>query len=142
MPRLDDGFSTVISFAEDTSVALYEKSVTPPGVQGGGEIDTTTMLNEVWRTRNPKQLKTLSEASFTAAYGAEVYPEIVALVNVNNLITITFPDGATLEFWGWLDEFMPGELVEGEQPTAEVTLIPSNQTAAGEEVAPVFTPAA
>lgn len=141
MSRLDDGFSTVISFASDTDIKLYEKSVTPPGVSGGGEVDTSTMLNTVWRTRNPKQLKTLSESSFVAAYDPAVYTEIVALVNINNLITITFPDGATLAFWGWLDEFSPGELVEGEQPTAEITIIPSNQNASGDETAPVFTAA-
>lgn len=45
MTRLDDGHSTRVSFADYPSVAFYEKTVTPPGVDGGGENDTTTMLN-------------------------------------------------------------------------------------------------
>ena len=138
MPRLDDGYQTLISFAADPTVLFYEKTVTPPGIDGGGEVDTTTMLNSTWRTRNPKALITLSEASMTVAYDPATYPEIIALVNVNNLITATFPDASTLAFWGWLNTFTPGEHVEGEQPTAEIEIIPSNQHATGVGTAPAY----
>jgi len=141
MARIDDGFSTTISFSEDSDVQMWEKEVTPPGVSGGGENDTSTMRNTSWRTKAPKSLISLSECSFSAAYDPAVFDEIVAMVNVNQLITITFPDGSTLEFWGWLDEFTPGANVEGEQPTADVTIIPSNQDDSLVETAPVFTPA-
>ncbi len=139
MARMDDGYQTLLSFAADPTVLFYEKTVTPPGVDGGGEVDTTTMLNSTWRTRNPKALITLSEAALTVAYDPATYPEIIALVNVNNLITITFPDASTLAFWGWLNTFVPGEQVEGEQPSAEINIIPSNQNASGVETAPVYT---
>lgn len=134
--RLDDGYQTLISFAADPTVLFEEKTVTPPGIDGGGEIDTTTMLNTTWRTRNPKALITLSNASMTVAYDPAVFPEIVALVNVNTLITVTFPDGDTLAFWGWLNTFVPGENTEGEQPTADIEIIPSNRDAGGNEIAP------
>lgn len=137
MTRLDDGHSTRVSFADYPSVAFYEKTVTPPGVDGGGENDTTTMLNTTWRTKAPKQLKTLTEASLTVAYDPAVYTTIVSMVNVNQLITVTFSDGSTVAFWGWLNTFTPNEITEGEQPTAEVTLIPSNQNASLVETAPV-----
>lgn len=138
--RLDDGYQTLVSFAANGTVHLYEKTVTPPGFDGGGEVDTTTMLNTRYRTRNPKALITLSNSSMKCAYNPVVYPEIVALINVNNLITVTFPDGDTLAFWGWLNKFTPDECKEGEQPTAEVEIIPSNQNSSGVETAPVFTP--
>ena len=143
MSRIDDGFSTTIAFADLANVKLYEKTVTPPGVSGGGENDTTTMLNTAWRTKAPKKLKSLDESSFTAAYDPAVYDEIVGANGVNNnqLITITFADGSTLAFWGWIDNFAPNEIVEGEQPTAEVTIICSNQNASGTETAPVYTAA-
>ncbi len=139
--RLDDGYQTLVSFAANGAVKFYEKSVTPPGVDGGGEVDTTTMLNNTYRTRNPKALITLSNITMHGAYDPAVYPQIVALVNVNNLITVTFPDGDTLAFWGWLNKFTPGENVEGEQPKAEIEIIPSNQNSSGVETAPVHTPA-
>lgn len=140
--RLDDGYQTLVSFAANPNVLFFEKTVTPPGVDGGGEVDTTTMLNAVYRTRNPKALITMTNTTVTVAYDPAVYPEVIALVNVNTLITITFPDGDTLAFWGWLNKFQPGEHTEGEQPTAEVEIIPSNQNSTGEETAPVHTPAA
>jgi hypothetical protein len=141
MSRIDDGHSTKVSFADNPSISLWEKEVTPPGVSGGGENDTTTMHNTTWRTRSPKQLKTLSECSFTAAYDPAVYDDIVSMCNNNQLITVTFADGSTLQFWGWLDDFSPSAAVEGEQPTADVTIIPSNQNDAGTEVAPVYAAA-
>ena len=134
-----DGFSTLIGFPSHPSVKFEEKEVTPPGVSGGGAIDTTTMNNTAWRTMHPKSLKSLSNSSITVAYDPEVYTEIIAMINDNQLITITFPDGSTIAFYGWLDEFTPNAQVEGEQPTANCVIIPSNQTDALVETAPVFT---
>lgn len=139
MARIDDGHGTLISFGSYPSVNFWEKSVTPPGMSGGGENDTTTMHNTTYRTRSPKQLKTLSECSFTAAYDPDVYSNIVSMINDNQQITITFPDSSTLTFWGWLDEFTPNEVVEGEQPTAECTIVPSNQDTDGTETAPSYS---
>lgn len=137
--RMDDGFATLIGFAEDSDVQMWEKEVTPPGVSGGGENDTSTMQNTTWRTKSPKGLISLSESSLEVAYDPAVYDEIISMVNVNQLITITFPDDATLAFWGWIDEFTPNALVEGEQPSASVKIIPSNQNASGVETAPVYS---
>ena len=138
MARIDDGFATLIEFSEDSDIQFWEKEVTPPGVSGGGENDTSTMRNTAWRTRSPKGLKTLSESSLVVAYDPAVYDDVVAMVNVNQQITITFADDSTLTFWGWIDEFKPNACVEGEQPTAEVTIIPSNQDSNGDEIAPVY----
>jgi len=137
--RMDDGFATLIEFSADSDVQMWEKEVTPPGVSGGGENDTSTMRNTTWRTRSPKGLITLSEASLVVAYDPAVYDEIVTMVNVNQQITITFPDESTLVFWGWIDEFTPNASVEGEQPTAEVKIIPSNQNGSGVETAPSYS---
>ena len=139
MARMEDGFSTKITFADDTLVQFWEKEVTPPGVVGGGTIETSSMLNTTWRTMHPKALKSLSEVSLVVAYDSAVYTEIITMINSIQLITITFPDGSTLAFYGWIDEFTPNASVEGEQPTASVTIQPSNQTAALVETAPVYT---
>ena len=139
MARMDDGFSTQMTFASDTSVQIFFKEVTPPGVSGGGVIDTTTMDNTAWRTMIPKALKTLTPASGVAAYDPVTLDEMIAMVGVNQLITITFPDGSTWAFWGSVDEFTPGSNVEGEQPTADITVQPTNQNASLVEVAPVYT---
>ena len=136
---MDDGFSTTIAFSASSSgitLLIYEKEVTPPGVDAGGPTDTTTMLNTTWRTASPKKLKSLAQAGVMAAYDPEVYDEIIATVGVNQSMVITWPDGETLTFWAWIDKFTPNPQVEGEQPTAELIIEPSNQNAAGAETAP------
>jgi hypothetical protein len=138
--RIDDGFKTTIGFASAPSVKFYEKEVTPPGISAGGAIDTTTMRNTAWRTMAPKKLKSLLEGGAVVAWDPAAYNDVLAMIAQIQLITITFPDNSTLAFYGWLDEFVPGAHQEGQQPTATIKIIPSNQTAALVESAPVLTP--
>lgn len=143
MSRLDDGHPTTIEFAaEDSAVGIkfWEKEVTPPGMEGGGPNDTTTMRNSTYRTQSPKKLITMTDATLKVSYDAAISDQIVAIINVNNLITITYPDDAELAFWGWLNTWTPDALIEGEQPTATVTIHTSNQNADGDETPPVLTP--
>jgi hypothetical protein len=140
--RLDDGYQTLITFSANPTVKFWEKTVTPPGVDGGGPTDTTTMRNTTWRTQAPKFLKTLTEGSITVAYDPEALIEAKDMINVNQQITISFPDGSSLTFWGWMNSIEPGEHTEGEQPTADVSLQPSNMDSTGAEVGPVYNPPA
>lgn len=137
---LQDGFSTTISFSLNTAIKFYEKTVTPVGMDAGGEIDTTTMRNVRFRTRNPKALITASESSTTVAWDPAAYSSVITMLGQNQSITITLPDGSTLQFWGWLDKFVPGEHAEGTQPTATCTIVPSNHDNSFVEQAPVPTP--
>ena len=139
--RIDDGHSTTISFADFPTVKFWEKEVTPPGVDGGGPNDTTTMRNVILRTMAPKKLKTMTEMTFTAAYDPEALQECFTMANINQLLTVNFPDGSQWTFWGWLDKMIPDTISEGSQPTATVTIQPSNQNASGVETIPIFTPA-
>lgn len=138
--RLDDGFSTLITFAYAPTIKLWEKEVTPPGMSQGGPIDTTTMRNTSWRSMAPRALKTLTTVSATVAYATVIFDgTILAQLGVNQLITISFPDGSSLVFWGWLEEFTPGANVEGEQPTATISIQPSNRNQqTGEEAPPAY----
>lgn len=140
MALLEDGFSTTYTFASG-ALEFEEISVNPPGIDQGGEIDTTTMHNVAWRTRAAKKLKTLSEGGGTAAYDPAVYTSILAQIGVNQEITITWPDNSTLKFWGFLNTFDPSEVSEGERPEADFSIIPTNRNAAGVETAPVYAAA-
>lgn len=135
---LEDGFSVKIAFAADPDVSLWEKSVQPPGVDGGEQIDVTTMFNTDWRTFAPRSLKSLTELSIVAAYDPAVYDQIVALINDNGWITVHFPDGSKLDFVGYLKNFAPQALQEGQQPTANCSIVPTNMLA-GVETDPVYT---
>lgn len=135
--KLEDGFKTLIEFSSNPTIKLYEIEVTPSGVDGGDAIPTSTMRNTAWRTQSPPKLKSATDGGATCAYETSVLPQIIAMVNVKQSIKFTFPDGETHTIWGWLKSFIPGALVEGSMPTAEVSIIPSNSNASGVEVAPV-----
>jgi hypothetical protein len=129
-----------MAFAADPDICFWEVEVTPPGIDGGDPVDTTTMLNETWRTRAPRALYTLTNAQLTAAYDPEIYTNILALINVETAITVHFPDGSTVAFYGFLQTFTPAALVEGTQPRATIVIVPTNQDpTSGAEEAPVVT---
>lgn len=148
---LTDGFPTQITFtssalasAADVHLLMEEQDLTPPGVSGGGPNDTTSMRNEVWRTRHPKKLKTLTSAPLTVKYDPEFYDLVNDMINDNQQITVTFPDGSRIVFWGWIDSFTPNACAEGDQPTATMVIEPSNMDADHDnvEIAPRYYGAA
>jgi len=147
---LTDGFSTVVTFELGPDISFFEKEVTPPGVTGEGPINTTTMYNDTWRTAWPKSLQTAQAITMNGAFATSSYDDSVAtttpdvtyagvmgMIGVNQRITINFPDFTTLEVMGWIEDFKPRELKEGEQPMAELTLHISNlEVIAGTSLVP------
>lgn len=126
---LEDGYQSLIQFTLDPTIEFFEKAVTAPGIDGGDEIEQTTMLNIKWRTFSPRALKTLTEMTATVAYDPNVYTAnngIEAAINRKDTITVHYPDESTLAFFGFLKSFTPNEFTEGEQPTAEITIVPTN----------------
>lgn len=142
MPRLTDGHSTIMLVAPQAGILFFEIEVTPPGLDGGGPNDTTTMRNTTWRTRQPKKLVTMTGLTIKASYDPQMYSTIVANLNVNQPLTLQFPNGANIVFYGWIDKFTPDPHREGEQPTATIMVEPSNQNEVGVETAPVYNAAA
>lgn len=124
--KLTDGFSTLVTFASDPDIELWEKSVTPPGLDGGDPIDTNTMHNVRFRTMAMRALITMTEMTFTAAYDPVIYLRILDIINVEQTITLTFPDGTTEAFYGAARVLDFGELVEGTFPEVTVTITPTN----------------
>jgi hypothetical protein len=133
-------------FSQDPDISFWMKTVTPPGIDGGDAVENTTMHNSTWRTFSPRALATLTEATFTAAYDPNVYYDIVGaggsggILNAEGSITVHFPDGSTLDFFGYLRMFEPDALEEGSQPEATVTIQPTNwDPSAKVEAGPVMT---
>lgn len=139
--KMKDGFKTLVSFANMGSAggSLYwETAVTPPALSAGGVIDTTTMRNTKYRTKATRTLIDVLTSSFTAAYDNLIVSQLLAQVGVSQLITITYPDDTTFAYYGALNDFTPGEFVEGEMPTAEFSTEPTNVNSADVETAPVL----
>lgn len=145
MAYLTDGHPTRVTFyALGTGVTLLfkEKELTPPGLDGGGENDTTTFRNNQWRTKQPKKLLTLTNGSVVGQYDPAIYDQILQIINVNGVIAVYYPDGSYLVFYGWLGSFTPATHVEGQMPTATCNIFCSNQDENGDEVGPDYQAAA
>lgn len=140
--KLEDGYQSLITFSADTDVAFWEKTVQPPGYDGGEKIDQTTQHNTTFKTASPQALIEVTDGQITAAYDPRVIPQIQALINVECTITVLFPNGDTLAYFGYLQKFEPNELTPGEQPECTITIVATNKDSSGAEQAPVLVEAA
>jgi len=130
--KLKDGFRTLIAFAADPDVKLWEKEVTLPGIDVGEKIPTTDMHNVTWRTYAPRALKDFTDGSFTVHYLGASYDQCLALCGVNGWITAHLPNGDTIDFIGFMKSFIPEAMQEGEPPTATVEFCVTNDLAGTE----------
>ncbi len=124
--KLQDGYQTLIAFAADNDVSFWEKTVTPPGLDGGDPVETTTMHNTTYRTFAPRNLITATDVQTVCAYDPVVYDQIIALINIAGAITVNFPNSDTVDFFGFLRSFTPSEIAEGSQPEATVLIHVTN----------------
>lgn len=125
--HLDDGYSTKVAFARDPNVEFWEKTVKPPGLDGGEAINITTMHNVTYRTFVSRSLITMTNMNTVAAYDPFVYTSIVNnLINQEGSVTCHFPDGSKIDFFGFLMSFEPSEHSEGEFPEATIEIVPTN----------------
>lgn len=138
--QLTDGYSTTIAMENLTTISFWETDVAAPGIDGGEPIELTTHHNTTWRTFASRSLKTMQPFDVTAGYDPNVNSQTIAQANIVQSITVTFPDGSTLTFWGFLQRMVPAGLVEGTMPTVVVTFVPTNRDPSdGSEAAPVYT---
>ena len=85
----------------------------------------------------PKTLKDVETIAFEAHFDPAKY--VTAPVNSNELITITFPAGDSIAFYGYLQTFEVGDATEGELISCTGTIMVTN-TNAGTETGPDYTP--
>lgn len=127
--RLDDGYQTLITVKANVGpdFEFWEVSVTPPGIEGGAEINTTTMRNNAIHTKSPQSLYDLSEMSIKVAWNPEDDVDLVtSIINANTVIRIDWPDTDFMEFWGYVKEFKKDEMKIGERPMGDVKIVATN----------------
>ncbi len=137
---LENGYQILIAFSQDVDVSLWEKSVKPPGLDGGDPIDITTQWNETYRTQAARSLIKMTDGGMTVGYDPAVYPQIAAIINKEGAITINLPDGSSLSFYGALRTFEPNDQNDGTMPEATCAITVTNRDpTTGDEEAPVYT---
>ncbi len=142
MPILKNGFPTTLEIGvgeASVELGIREKSVTPPGATMGGPIDTAHMRLNLYRSRWPKSLITLKPMKVTASGSGnatyfDLLDAITGILGANLLMAVTFADGHGIRFWGFVDDAEPSEHKEGEQPTWTLTIEPTMEDNAGNEV--------
>lgn len=126
-----DGQGLTVSFSIDTTIYFYPKNLTPSGWDGGGPNDITLLANTTYHTMAPKKLKMITALTGEGAYstaGLNTNGDVgrfINMVNRNQEITVTYPDGASFTFWGYVDKIIPGQIVGGTQPTVTITIQPT-----------------
>lgn len=120
---LYDGFVAKITFDNDPNITFWEKSVKPPGLDGGEGIDRSTMFNLVYRTFHPGGLITVTNPTTKVAYCLQSFTDIIAIINDETTVTITVCDGSQMSFFGALQKFEPDELVPNTHPEATITVL-------------------
>jgi hypothetical protein len=139
---LEDGFSTKLAIAGYLTLKIQEKTVTPPGMEGGDPIPVTTMHNTTWRTFRARDLITLTPITVVAAYDPDVYSDdqVQSVINLETNMTLEFPDGSDLDFFGFVQNWMPSENSEGVQPEGTMTIVPTCYDPTNDvEAGPVLT---
>lgn len=140
--KMPEGYSAKITFASAPALQLWERDVKPPGLDGGEPIDTTTQHNNEWITMAFRSLKKLDMQNVVCAYDIDAWETIRGLVNRDDTITIRYPNGATLAFYGGCYKADFAELKIGEFPLVTLSIAATNEDSDGVEQSPVFTPAA
>lgn len=141
---LTDGYPTLITLSNrgNPAIIFREMETEPPEANLGGALDDTTMRNTLMRTAMPKHLISMEEITVQVQWDTRDYLTLIVptiLLGVNQLITITFPDGAQLAIYGWVEGFKPNGHKEGGFAQAALKLHFSHRDAAGNERRPTIS---
>ena len=130
--KMPEGFKSLITFSNNPALNIWEIDVKPPGVESGEAINTTTQQNNLWRTFWLPQLKTLEQITIKAAYDADVLQtDLTGMVGPRGqTITILWPQGSKVAFFGDLMKCEFDPLKEKEFPTCTLTIVPTNTDSA------------
>jgi hypothetical protein len=139
--RLKNGYRVSIGFSTNLTVKLWEISIKPPGIDGGDSINVTTQWESTWEAHAARALKRMTDGTFKFGYDPAFWSSIVALVNVEQTITLGLPNGGTLTFYGYAKSFEFDELQNGTMPTGTGAFVATNYDPVNDVAAdPVYTP--
>ena len=133
-----NGYQSLITFAADADIALWETEIGQPfGDEGGDPVDLTTMHNSTRRTKAPRGLIDTEGGTVTCAFNATSRAQCRTIINTETTITITLPDGSTMADFGYMRSFKPTGFSDGSMPLAEVGIEFTGRDSSGAEQEPV-----
>lgn len=124
--KLRDGFSTRFTHSLIPTVAMWVKSLTPSGLDGGDPVEQKTMHNIRWAPVAPQTLIKSGPITYKVAYDPYVWVSVPPVINKEGIGTILFSDTSTVSYFSYIQKFDPGECVDGTQPDGTMTVICTN----------------
>jgi hypothetical protein len=138
--ELVNGKRVSIAIALNPSIDIYEEEVAPPGMDTEDAIDTTTQRNIRWMTYAPGDLIKLTEFDVLCGYTPHSYVSLLAILGIATTLTVRFPNGDKLSFYGYVKTTKPTSMKRREKPKMTITFMPTNlDPVTCEEAAPVFS---
>jgi len=119
---LTEGYQSLVTFAANPSVLLWEISITPSGRDGGELIDCTTQFAQRTLVKRPQKLYEVTDMTFTCGYDPAAIAQVENLVNKETTITVTLPDGSNEAYFGCMTKFERGAHEHGTLATGTVTI--------------------
>jgi hypothetical protein len=124
--KIPDGQGIFITFASNPDLLFWEKSAKPPGYDGGDAIDITDSFNVRKKTKAPRTLVDSTDMEVTGFWEPGSLVEIEALLNVEDVITVTYPDGSKDYFYGFARVWESEDVAEGEPVMGTLTITESD----------------
>lgn len=124
--KVPDGQGVKIAFKSNPDLLFWERSLTPPSIDGGDAIDITDSFNTTWETSAARTLKKLGDVEVEGFWEPGSYAEVLALVNVEDEITLIYPDGSTESHFAFVRMFEREEVARGEPLTGTLTITPTS----------------
>lgn len=123
--HLFDGFPSKVSFSLLPGIDVWEKSVTPFGIDGREPVDQTTMWNQIYTTVAPRRLRTVTPLTMTCTYDPLTWGELNNILNRVQSVSHFWSDGSTMTLWAFVQKVELAELKEGSQPEMTITVVPA-----------------
>ena len=123
----DEGYRTLIAFAQDPDLSFWESVVGAPGIDGGDPIPTFTHWNDARETYAPRALKRNLPFQVVGKFASGTLDQVDAIINQNDWITVRWPDMTGYSFPGFLKSFQPGQAQPGAPLEATLEVVPTMQ---------------
>ncbi len=140
--KVKEGQGASIAFSRRPGINFWEVTIKPPGQDGGEAVEQTSQLNTTYQQFAARVLSKSTECTVNASYDPDAVNEIknYLLNATSGSFTIHFPDGSTLDVWGYLQKYEFEDFKMGEQPRITLTIMPTNtDPSTGAEAGPVLT---
>jgi len=133
-----EGVGTSITIG---SFSIEEVTLKGLGADGGDALDASHLANVLYKTKKPQTLIEIPDLTGTGHYNPANQAAMIAEVNKNQSLVLTFSGVGTITFWGYLKSFDPDEGEIGSTWNSTFAIVVTNLNGSDAETGPVWAAA-